>query len=420
MNVLIVAPVEGGSGETVTARYLGRSLVQRGHRVHFAASPFAAAFLSGDFADALTVLGLDGPENVETWTRLRRDFRADAIVFADYPLMFLRTGVVPLAAEPGWEEALCDSDACLVTLDHFGFAQREMGIFMGPPHLCHAYHRFRPIPPRMKIMLPCPMHEPDSVEGRKGSPFRYWDVPLSIPDAERNAARLELGCDADEFVVLHIVSKWAWESVESYGLSFYRHLGELLHAYLSSVGRRVRIVALNNGSLLQPRSGNGVELVNIQQLAPAQFDKLLLSADLLLTENRVSISMGKAVCGLRPAAVLKNSYGILDLLDRCEAGVRKVVLAMEQDRPGTVFPYDCYPTDTGGLLEEIVLYKDNSLTRAFAELEVFGGADTAERIAGLLNGEAERGALREHQQRYVDRLGRVADGASVLEALVAA
>lgn len=417
MNVLLVTPVEAGSGETVTARYLGRMLVNRGHRVHFLASSFAVRFLRDEFGESIWALGAHGPTNVALWAKAIRVLRPDVIVFADYPLMFWRTGLAPLAREPGWVASMLDLDIPLVTLDHFGFAQGAMGIFFGPPHLTHEYHRFDAIPSRMHIMLPCPMHEPGNVTGRLGEPFRYWDVPLAIaPEARANTRRRYLRHD-DELLVLHMVSNWAWKSAETLGLSFYRHFGRLLLQYLASLSWDVTVVSVNNGSLLGSASIRGARVMDIEPVTPPDFDDLLFSADLLLTENKVSISMGKAVCGLQPAAVLKNSYGVLELLDRSSLRVREVVCAMERDRAGTVFPFDVFPTDMRDTLEKIVLYRENTLQQGFAEIELFGGLETEAALAGLLTHAPSRARLRARQLHYVEQLRTLDDGATVLERL---
>jgi hypothetical protein len=415
MNVLLVAPVEVGSGETVTARYLAALLVRNGHHVHFLASAFATRFLQDEFAGQITALGMEGPANVKTWSSTLSEFRPDVIVFADYPLMFWRTGLAPLAREPNWVKSLLELDIPLVTLDHFGFAQGEMGIFLGPPHLTHEYHRFEAIPERMQIMLPCPMHSPVEVAGRKGTPFRYWDVPLTIAPQVRAATRSKYLRHPDDLLLVHIVSNWAWQSAENLKLTFYRYLGNLLLHYLEPLGRGVTVVSLNNGSLLGSASRNGVHVTDIGPVTPPEFDALIFSSDLMLTENKVSISMGKAVCGLQAAAVLKNSYGVLDLMGQCSGPVWEVVSAMERDRLGSVFPFDVYPTGMRDTLDSIVLYRDNPLTEGFAELEVFGDATTESALAALLTDAATRQGLQQKQKRYVDALAAIDDGATVLE-----
>jgi hypothetical protein len=418
MKVLMVNPVNEGSGETVTARYLAQSLLRQEHEVFFLASPFATRFLSDEFSNRLTELGFDGAANVSVWDETLETVRPDVIVFADYPLMFWRQGVVPLAREAGWVERLEREKACLVTLDHFGFAQSEMGLYFGPAHLTDAYHRFERIPNRMKIMLPCPMHEPHPVNGRKGQPFRYFNVPISLPETVRARTRAQYNITDQDRLVLHIVSTWAWQSAQALGLPFYDHFGELLGHYLGALDGTVTVVSLNNGALLRQPTQSNVRIVNVRPVGPPEFDALLFSSDLLLTENKVSISLGKAVCGLQPAAAFVNSFGILDLLKSATGRLRELVLTIENGRPGSIYPFDVYPTGMRDILEQIILYRDNSITHAFAALELFGGDPTQQELADLLTNAPSRRNLQDRQKTYLDRLQELPDGASALVHLV--
>jgi hypothetical protein len=128
--------------------------------------------------------------------------------------------------------------------------------------------------------------------------------------------------------------------------------------------------------------------------------------------------MGKAICGLQPSGALKNGHRLADLVANAAPLARKVVLDMENARPGTVYPYDVFPSGFAEGLRDLVLYRDNSLTEAFAELEVFDVAATGAAIRALLEDADTRADLRAKQQRYVDRLARLGDGAEVLERIV--
>lgn len=418
MKVLFVAPVEQGSGETITVLHMAQDLASNGHEVRFLATPFAARFLRAAFPSAVQTLTASGPRNRALWDAALDAFQPDAAVFADYPLLFFPQGVAPLAWEPGWVDSLDHVRPCLVTLDHFGFAQQEMGMWMGPAHLTLAYQWFPPVPERFRLLLPCPMHEPGPVEGRRGEPFRYWNVPLSLTAERRRTLHRRWLDDPQGLLVVHLVSNWAWRGSEAYGLSFYRHLPRLFDLYLAPLDGRVTVVSVNNGRLLAKPPGGCFSLVNLAPMPAGEYQDLLLAADLVLTENRVSISLGKAVCGFQPCAVLKNTRRLLDLVPSAHPRVRDVVQAMENDQPGTVYPYDVFPTGLVQELKDLVLYRDNSLTQAFAEVEVFGGPATAEQLGALLTDRATRADLRDRQEVYVERLALLEDSAAVLTGLV--
>jgi len=420
MKVLIVAPVEEGSGETITALHVGQRLVGRGHEVLFLASAFARRFLDSAFPEDVRSLGADEAENRATWQSAVRTFRPDVVLFADYPHLYFSTGVSPLARSDGWVEELEALDACLVTLDHFGFAQREMGMYFGPAHITtFQYEHFPAIPERMRILLPCPMHEPGPVGGRRGSPFRYWDVPLGIDEGLRNAVRRRYLRNDNELLVFHSVPNWAWRAAEALNLPFFRFLPQLLGECFRGSARPATIVSVNNGSLLDPAASLGVRIVNLPSIPTAEFEALLFAADLVITENKVSISMGKAICAFQPCAVLKNSHTLIELLQIAPPKAREVILAMESARLGAVYPYEVFPSGFKSQLEELILYRDSSLTDAFAEFEIYELETTAPALQRLLVDAAERDALRNRQRVYVDRLAALDDAAGVLEGMLA-
>jgi uncharacterized protein DUF6365 len=418
MRILFVAPVEQGSGETITCLHMAESLAARGHEFLCLASPFARRFLGDRFPERVRGLGADLQANRQAWRTALQDFRPDAVVFADYPLLFFPAGASPLAG-PGWEEELEAADAALVTLDHFGFAQEEMSLFFGPAHLGFHLQTFPAIPERMHILLPCPMHEPGPVTGRRGHPFRYWEVPLAVDEDARREVRARYLRREGELLVFHSVPNWAWRQAEMFRLPFYRYVAAILDHYLRDLPRPVGVVSVNNGSLLEPPEGAAVRFVNLPPLPQPEFEALLFGSDLMVTENSVSISMGKAVCGFQPCASFKNSFRLLELMERLDGPLKRFILAMEGERLGTVFPFNVYPTGMTEELDRLVLYRDNSLTRAFRALEIFGAEETRRSLHALLTDEGEREALRAAQREYVGRLARLGDCAEVLEQVVA-
>jgi Family of unknown function (DUF6365) len=418
MKVLFVTPVEDGSGETITSLHLAEGLTQKGHDVLFLASQFAARLLGDRFANQIRILGKDGPENHTLWDSMLAEFAPDVVLFADYPLMFFGAGSVPLAFEPGWRESLDSLPMPLVTLDHFGFAQKEMGMFFGPPHLSFHYQKFPSIPTRMQILLPCPMHEPTQVDGRRGDAVRYWNLPIEPPQASRAEIRSRFLSSPDDYLIFHSVPNWACTQAERMGLFLYQHLGKILDYYLRELHRPVTVVSVNNGSLLEAPADSCIRIVNLEPLLRPEFENLLFHSDLVMTENSVSIAMGKAICGLQPCCVLRNSFTFRQAVDHADGPIRDLVLEMEDERIGSIFPFNVYPIGMVQELEQLILYRNNSLTAGFQPLEIFGGSVTRQKLNMLLTDSRERELLKAAQLEYVRRLEQIGDGAEVLEAIV--
>ena len=418
MKVLFVTPVEQGSGETITSLHLAEGLTQKGHDVLFLASQFAAGLLRHQFPNQIWSLGTDGAQNRRLWDSALKTFGPDVVVFADYPLLFFAAGATPLAFEPGWRQSLDSLPMPLVTLDHFGFAQKEMGMFFGPPHLSLHYQKFPSIPERMQILLPCPMHEPTPVAGRRGDAFRYWNLPIARPEISRGEVRSRFLSNQDDYLVFHSVPNWACSQAERMGLFLYQHLGKIFHYYLGDLPRPVTVVSVNNGSLLQAPAGGRIRIVNLKPLPRPEFECLLLHSDLVITENSVSIAMGKAICCLQPCVVLRNSFTFREAVDRADGPIRDLVLQMEQERMGAIFPFNVYPIGMVNELEQIVLYRHNSLTAGFRPLEIFAGNVTKQQLSALLTDARELEELKAAQLEYVCRLQQIGDGAEVLQNVV--
>jgi hypothetical protein len=417
MRVLFVCPSTVSSGEAITAQHMARDVVARGGDVWFVASAPAVTFVRAAAADHLTVLTEeDATANHRAWDRAIHRFRPAHVVFADYPLLFFPSGTVPLA-DDAWVRSLETLDAALVTLDHLGYAQRSQTVFFGPPHLSMAGAITPQLPTRMAVALPSPVHEPGPVAGRIGTPFRAWETPAHADPDDVRKTRERHTASAREILVLHSVPQWASRAAAAWGLPYYRFVPRLLRTWLAGLGRPVTVVSVNDGSLLPRSDDHGVRIVNAAPTQPAEFERLLLAADLVLTENSVSVGLGKAVCALRPAAVVHNSHRLVDLLGTADPPTRRILLDMEAARLGAIFPFAVFPIWSAADLAELGIHRDNRFTSTVAWLEAFGGAETREDVRALILDTAVRSSLCSRQNAFAQAVATLAGPAELLSEL---
>lgn len=419
IRVLFVTPSELSSGEAVTALHMAERVVRRGGRCAVLASPFTAALLESRLGSLVTRLTSDRKGNQALWDTALRDLRPDAVVFADYPLLFFSNGITPLA-DDRWVASLESIDALPITLDHLGYAQRVMRVPFGPPHLSMHAEVTPALPPRMGVLLPCPMNEPTAVAGRHGLPFRYWDVPLPGGSSRRErtgGARQQDG----RLLVVHTTPNWAWRIARRWGLPHYRALSELLQYWFTGLGAPVTVVSVNNGELLTAtETTTDVRIVNSGVLPPDEYERLLAAADLLITENAVSVTIGRAACATLPVALLHNSRRLPDILDSADAETRQLVLAMERARLGAVFRFEAFPIWSADDVEELGLFRENSVTSTFVRAELFGGETTRRQLTALLTDPETRADLRDRQREYIARVAALPDASEVLASVLSA
>lgn len=415
MRVLFVTPSETASGEAITARGVALDVVADGGEVSFLASPLASRLLGPSFGASVTTLSGDRGHNQVLWGSALAATRPDAIVFADYPLLFFRTGASPLA-DDAWVASLQRGDAVLVTLDHLGYAQRARTVFFGPPHRSFHSEAIPALPPGMQVLLPCPINSPQPVDARTGIPFRGLQLPVpDDPAARREARRRHAG--GGGLMVVHLVPGWSWRLADQFGLPYYAHLARLLLHHLRDVPAPVTVVSVNNGSLLGCSSDGARRVVDLPELDVAEFDALILAADLVLTENMISAALGKAVCGLRPCAALHNTRRLADVIERADAPLRALVLEMERAAPGAVYPWEVFPIWGGDDLADLGVFVANPYLRGFEPVEVFGDREATDQLCRLLLEDDARADQRRHQESYNEALAGLPGPSEALRAL---
>ena len=417
MRVLFVTPSEVSSGEAITALHIAENVIAKGGSVRFLASAFTGGFLRKPFSEHVTGFTQDAEQNRQIWDNSLLSFRPEVVVFADYPLLFFSSGASRLENDE-WVKSLENLDAAIVTLDHLGYAQKPMSIFFGPPHLGFHCETTPDLPSQMQILLPCPVQEPSAIRGRKGTPFRHWDMPPGLTEDERHRLRMLYLQKEQDILVLHSTPNWAWKAAEHFGLPYYSFLSKIIEYYLADLPCSITVISVNNGNLLNSSSHPNLRIINLAALPKDEYERLLLACDLMITENGVSVSLGKAVCGLRPCVVLRNSFRLMELLAKVEEPLRHLILQMEMVRLGSVYPYEVFPIWQRNELEQLGLFQQNSLAECFATLEVFGGEATREQFYHLLMDQRTRDAMQSRQLDYVRRLESLCDADMALRKII--
>lgn len=402
MNVLFVTPSEVSSGESVTALHMAEWLRTEGCTVRFLASSFTASFIRSRLPDALTEFGSDMYSNQRLWESTLREFRPTHIVFSDYPLLALSSGTIPLRDAP-WESRLEECEAEIFTLDHLGYAQKSRLLFFGPPHGTIGVERIPATPLRIRVLLPCPLHDPTTTS-LHGQPFRYWNSLPEFPEPDRVQQRAAYVRSSEELLILHIASGWAVRAAELLLNPYYSFLPRLMSYYLRDLARPVTVISVNDGFLLPEVENGNVRFINTGPLDPSHYEGVLQASDLILTENRISVSLAKAIHMRKHCAVLHNTYTLLEIVNFHPGPPCLLAQQMEQERFGSVFPFEVFPIWAQGDLKELGIFARGNSQGVVADLEIFGGEETARQLRTLLTDDISRQRMRTAQSSYLARI----------------
>jgi hypothetical protein len=411
-------PMTISSGEALTASEMARTIAARGDSVRVLASAFIRKLLAPDLTAEIDELSdEDGAANQALWESTVDRWRPEVIVFADYPLLFFRSGVVPLATRGRWARSLDALDASIVTLDHLGYAQRSLELFFGPAHLSLQAESLPSIPHTMRVLLPCPLNQPFPPSGRSGMPFRWLAAPPYLEPEQRTETRRRYLGTESQWLVFHSVPTWALRFTRAYGLPYYRFLPEILDQYFGRLPKPVTVISVNDGELLQQPRRARTRFINLSSLAAPEYERLLLSADLLIGENAVSMTLARAVAGLIPSVVFRNSFRLPNLLMTSRGPLRDLLLAMERASLGSVFPFEVFPIWSRHEVELLGLFFQNAVSRCLLRLEIFGGERTGQMLRLLLSDASIRACLRRRQESYMQHLQTLPDSYEALHVL---
>jgi hypothetical protein len=400
MRILFVATHPFSSGEAMTALHSAAQAERRGAAVRFFASARSAQVLARQFPGRVTAMTTDGPTNRGLIAALVAEFRPQAIVFCDYALLPSSAGSLPLDHDAGgaWIDWLDGLDAELFTFDHMGLEQP------GSAGQLAGLRR----PARMRVLLPCPMHEPSPLPGRRGVPFRCW-TPRRLDEREREAARGPFAPPSSGYLVIHAVSSWAWELARARRSPYYDLLPSVLESYFADFPRPVTIVSINNGSLLRDAPEGKIRIVNLSPLAVDDHERLLASADLVLTENCFSSTLAKAVCFGVPGVAWQNVFDGPTLRDWVWDDAPPALVEILRRAPASIEPWLVFPLIPMDWRQHLRVLEDNSIGRAFLQLEIFGGSATSEELRGLLFESPVRRSMEEDGRRYARSMGHLPD-----------
>jgi len=446
VRALFVTPTWMATGETAAALVLAESIVAGGGEAWFLASGPAAQILRPKFGDRLQEMTADLAANQHHWRRMIDEVDPNVIVFSELrSILALRLNRQFPLADLSWLRDLNGLDALLVALDHVGSTpsvQKMMARLSSHALFRLISNAWRPIFERMCILLPCPLHEAGKVEGRQGHPYRSMAMPLRVEPAVRAQVRARYLGDKDAEdgrLIFHSVPRWSFRLAKTLKAPLYDCLAEILTEYVADVDEPVTIVSVNDGTLLRPSPNKRVRVVNLAGLPLAEFDALMLSSDLVLTENIVSFTLAKTV-GNAPGMALVNSFTLKEILEREPEGseIRRLALQMERRRAGSVYPHAMYPikkqdkaaassprrllfnaaAPSVPMPEEMI--RVGSLPSSpFIRAELYGGQTTRELFHHLLSDPKRRAQARAEDEAFIARQNALEDGSAVLKRLLA-
>jgi hypothetical protein len=437
VRAIVVCLPSRAYGELNVAMPLAQGIRRAGGEAWLLASPLAARVSRRQFTHGVFEATTDRATNQTIFWRMVKKYRPNLIVFSElYEIIQPRRRQGCPLIDRRWLSQIARTDLSLAFIDFIAHVSTLHAVLACPQ--CSrrlGAEALRSFFERLWVVLPCPLNEPAQIPGRRGIPFSIAPLPGRLDPERRAKLRRELlGTNAldDSLLILRTGSTWQAVLAEQSGVSIAEFMTPLFELYFSGLGKQVTVVNVSDRQTLAPSQTNDLRTVNLKNLPPDDYEKLLLASDLLLTDNEIGYTLAKTL-GNVPAAVMVNSFTAEQVVARegRDSRLARLVTEMERQRPGCVFPYRIFPlrVDPGQLGDDgdcshdlATVPKTIRLNRMpsspFLRLELLGGASTREALRRLLEEPSVREAVRSQETAYLQRLETIEGGPAILSRLV--
>jgi hypothetical protein len=426
-RIVIICAPSRAFGEMNMILAMAAAILKSGGDIWLLASPPVAEVARKSLAHRVFTMSGDRAANQIVLYRIVRKYRPDLLVFSElYELLRpSRQPDCPLF-DARLLEQLATCDPALAFIDFISHTPMLREVTRCPQCLNDfGADALTAVLRRLWVVLPCPLHEPAPVVERCGMPYRTMSLPLALSPSERRKVREEfLGRNRSDkaHLILRTGSTWQARLANKARLPMYDYLPNLMSFYLSGSAKPTTLVSVSDEQRLRQPSNGQLKIINVPNLPPQRFDRLLLAADLLVTDNEIGYAQAKAL-GRTPAVVLVNTRQLPDILHRQPARhpVGRIVREIESARPESVFPHRIFPIRDDSLaLDEPAMEESAPNPPSTVRLnrmpssphykaELYGGDPVRDLFSSVLDDSTVRHTFRQSADAYIQRLNRLPD-----------
>lgn len=418
MSVLFIAPSQFSIGELHNAVTLAKQLEEGGIKTFFLTSQnhidyVINAKMKAKALPRKTLQSHIVQETAET-------IKAKAIIIADYHNLDIESPLIDL-------DKILELNIPVATIDSLSFGPNEK--ILKNQLFAHSSKKkaaqkqqniVRSVPNQMKIIRTCPVNNPN-LRDERIFPVSLYPQDLKINKQVREKTRRKYQClyNEDKLIML---SKSAWANLlvkmklmetgshmkSTYNYEFF--IQELLTEYLSvkAIKSKIVIVGVSPDNNFIPINLNEkVTFIPLPFLDLEDYDDLLLSCDLFVTDNITSATMAKSLVGSVPVLSLINTKVFLDEQKRPvlpsswkQPNLLKIMDKWLKVLPDGIYPFITFPN--GWINELKDLFDKNPILEVLETVEIFDIKESGLKIHNLLYCEKTKHEFIEKKEIYVN------------------
>ncbi|MGA3880297.1 DUF6365 family protein [Bacillus pumilus] len=430
MSVLFIAPSQFSIGELHNAITLAKQLEEGGINTFFLTSQNHI-----DYAINAKMKAKALPRKILQFhivQEIAESIKAEAIIIADYHNLDIESPLIDL-------DKILELNIPVATIDSLSFGPNEK--ILKNQLFAHSFKKkaaqkqqniVRRVPNKMKIIRTCPVNNPNLKDERIFPVSLYpQDLKINKQVIEKTRSKYQCLNNEDKLIML---SKSAWANLlvkmklmetrshmkSTYNYEFF--IQELLTEYLSvkAIKSKIVIVGVSPDNNFIPINLNEkVTFIPLPFLDLEDYDELLLSCDLFVTDNITSASMAKSLVGSVPVLSLINTKVFLDEQKRPvlpsaweQPNLLKIMDKWLKVLPDGIYPFITFPN--GWINELKDLFDKNPILEVLETVEIFDIKEAGLKIHNLLYCEETKHEFTKKQKVYVDLIKNIPNAKDML------
>lgn len=253
------------------------------------------------------------------------------------------------------------------------------------------------------LLAHCPLNKKNNKDMNNVFYFSLYEKKLTISKDKKEEIRKRFNPDGKSKIIFTATSKWESLNVCNFNslTPLLKWLPQIILNYLDLLDIKLTLIHVG------PQKWDTDNFQNIayhhfSYLAPSEFDDYILSSDLFITTNLVSVTLSKAIYGNIPSILINNNKIIdfkklADKLINLPNWYQKMAREVEIAYPYQVFPFGWY-----SFLK--VVMSENIYMKTFIQAPLFQKTKCLELIKMYLLDNNKRQELLKEQNEYLENV----------------
>lgn len=252
------------------------------------------------------------------------------------------------------------------------------------------------------IIRNCPLNTKREFN-EKIKDFKLFENSIQLTELKKISVREELGIKEDEKLIF--ITSSFWETLNVYRVPtlsmVIKWLPKMIQNYINGLNKKVTVVhvGFNKWDL---EEGSNIRYKHFEYLSPEKFDDYLLSSNLYITTNIVSITLSKAVFAKIPCLVFQNHK--LINFEKLKEKVLKMPKWYQQMASDIkiAYPFRASVFGWDNFLKSIL--DNNYYLNTFVQASIYKMSDVEEKLEKCLYDETFIKEMNEYQEKYIEHI----------------